>query len=361
SWSVDVPASALQALGNGELTISASVTNSVGNTGNGTLEITIDANLPGLRIDTVAGDDVVNIIEHGQALVITGSSSGLAEGTPLTVTINNVEYITAVQADGSWSVGVTAAQVSAWPAGTVNIAVSGESSAENPVSITHPVMVDLTPAAITINTIATDDILNADEAGSALTISGTSTAEAGQTVTVTLNGVNYSGNVQADGSWSVSVPTGDLANLTASPYTVSAAVSDKAGNPASATHNLTVDLVAPVVTINTVAGDDIINATEHGQAQIISGSATGATTGNTVSVTIGTTTYTTVLDANGNWSIGVPASVISALAQGNVTITATVTDSAGNSGTASHTVSVALGAPILSINTIAVDDIINAT
>ncbi|MCZ5551381.1 hypothetical protein O5707_07270 [Escherichia coli] len=48
--------------------------------------------------------------------------------------------------------------------------------------------------------------LNADEAGSALTISGTSTAEAGQTVTVTLNGVNYSGNVQADGSWSVSVP-----------------------------------------------------------------------------------------------------------------------------------------------------------
>ncbi len=72
SWSVDVPAAAIQAMGNGELTISASVTNSVGNTGNGTREITIDANLPGLRIDTVAGDDVVNIIEHGQALVITG-------------------------------------------------------------------------------------------------------------------------------------------------------------------------------------------------------------------------------------------------------------------------------------------------
>ncbi|HAM9414944.1 TPA: Ig-like domain-containing protein, partial [Escherichia coli] len=361
TWSVNVPATDIQALGNGDLTVNASVTNQNGNTGSGTRDITIDANLPGLRVDTVAGDDVVNIIEHGQALVVTGSSSGLAEGTPLTVTINNVEYTTAVQADGSWSVGVTAAQVSAWPAGTVNIAVSGESSAGNPISITHPVTVDLTPAAITINTIAADDILNAAEAGSALIISGTSTTEAGQTVTVTLNGVNYSGNVQADGSWSVSVPTGDLASLTASSYTVNASVSDKAGNPASAMHNLTVDLVAPVVSINTVAGDDIINATEHGQAQIISGSATGATTGNTVSVTIGTTTYTTVLDANGNWSIGVPASVISALAQGDVTITATVTDSAGNSGTASHTVTVALGAPILGINTIAVDDIINAT
>ncbi|EOM2529763.1 Ig-like domain-containing protein, partial [Escherichia coli] len=136
TWSVDVPAADIQALGNGDLTVNASVTNQNGNTGSGTRDITIDANLPGLRVDTVAGDDVVNIIEHGQALVVTGSSSGLAESTPLTVTINNVEYTTAVQADGSWSVGVTAAQVSAWPAGTVNIAVSGESSAGNSVSIT---------------------------------------------------------------------------------------------------------------------------------------------------------------------------------------------------------------------------------
>lgn len=110
---MDVPAADIQALGNGDLTVNASVTNQNGNTGSGTRDITIDANLPGLRVDTVAGDDVVNIIEHGQALVVTGSSSGLAESTPLTVTINNVEYTTAVQADGSWSVGVTAAQVSA--------------------------------------------------------------------------------------------------------------------------------------------------------------------------------------------------------------------------------------------------------
>ena len=74
SWSVDVPASALQALGGGELSISASVTNSVGNTGNGTREITIDANLPGLRVDTVAGDDVSTLSSTVQALVITGSS-----------------------------------------------------------------------------------------------------------------------------------------------------------------------------------------------------------------------------------------------------------------------------------------------
>ncbi|MCZ6952112.1 hypothetical protein EB564_0008650 [Escherichia coli] len=127
---MDVPAADIQALGNGDLTVNASVTNQNGNTGSGTRDITIDANLPGLRVDTVAGDDVVNIIEHGQALVVTGSSSGLAESTPLTVTINNVEYTTAVQADGSWSVGVTAAQVSAGLRGRLILPFQGKVAPE---------------------------------------------------------------------------------------------------------------------------------------------------------------------------------------------------------------------------------------
>ncbi|HAX9850416.1 TPA: Ig-like domain-containing protein [Escherichia coli] len=464
SWSVSVPAEDIQALGNGDLTVSASVTNQNGNTGSGTRDITIDANLPGLRVDTVAGDDVVNIIEHGQALVVTGSSSGLAEGTPLTVTINNVEYTTAVQADGSWSVGITAAQVSAWPAGTVNIAVSGESSAENPVSITHPVTVDLTPAAITINTIATDDVINAAEKGANLTLSGTTTnVEAGQTVTVTFGGKNYTASVagdgswtatvpaadlaalpegsasaqasvsningnsasavhsysvdssaptiiintvasdnivnaseadagvtvsgsttaeagqivtvtlnsptvqtyqatvQADGSWSINIPAADLAALTDGSHTLTATVNDKAGNPASTTHNLAVDLTVPVLTINTIAGDDIINATEHGQALVISGSSTGGEAGDVVSVTLNSKTYTTTLDASGNWSVGVPAADVTALGSGPQTVTATVTDAAGNSDSETHTVTVNLTAPTIGINTIATDDVINAT
>ncbi|MEK8982923.1 Ig-like domain-containing protein [Escherichia coli] len=464
SWSVSVPAADIQALGNGDLTVSASVTNQNGNTGSGTRDITIDANLPGLRVDTVAGDDVVNIIEHGQALVVTGSSLGLAEGTPLTVTINDVEYTTAVQADGSWSVGITAAQVSAWPAGAVNIAVSGESSAGNPISITHPVTVDLTPAAITINTIATDDVINAAEKGANLTLSGTTTnVEAGQTVTVTFGGKNYTASVagdgswtatvpaadlaalpegsasaqasvsningnsasavhsysvdssaptiiintvasdnivnaseadagvtvsgsttaeagqivtvtlnsptvqtyqatvQADGSWSINIPAADLAALTDGSHTLTATVNDKAGNPASTTHNLAVDLTVPVLTINTVSGDDIINAAEHGQALVISGSSTGGEAGDIITVTLNSKTYTTTLDAAGNWSVGVPLSDVTALGSGPQTITAAITDAAGNSDDASRTVTVNLTAPTIGINTIASDDVINAT
>lgn len=67
SWTVNVSAEDLQALGNGPMKVTASVTNNNNNTGGGERDFTIDANLPGIRIDTVAGDDVINGIEHGRS------------------------------------------------------------------------------------------------------------------------------------------------------------------------------------------------------------------------------------------------------------------------------------------------------
>ncbi|MFH2742270.1 Ig-like domain-containing protein [Enterobacter hormaechei] len=460
TWSVSVPESVLTALGNGDLTVSASVTNGVGNSGTGEREIVIDANLPGLRVDTVAGDDVINSIEHGQNLIITGSSDGLTAGTALTVTVNGKTYAATVLADSTWSAAIPSADVSALAAGTVTVTVEGQTSAGNPVTINHDVTVDLanvavsidaiasddvinaaekgadlvlsgttanveenqtvtiafggknytatvdaegkwtatvpssdltglkegdasvqvsvtnvngnsasagreysvdaTAPSVTINTIATDDILNASEAQSDLAISGTSTAEAGQTLTVSLNGKDYTTTVSANGSWTLNVPAADLAGLTDGSVRVTASVSDKAGNPASVDHTLMVDVTVPAVTIHTVAGDDVINAAEHNQAQIVSGSATGAAAGDKVTVTIGGQTYTTVLDAAGNWSVGVPASVISGLSDGTVTVTASVTDAAGNTGSGTHNVTVDTGLPSVSFNAISDDNVLNA-
>ncbi|RVR15222.1 hypothetical protein, partial [Escherichia coli] len=129
--SVSVPESVLTALGNGDLTVTASVTNGVGNSGSGERDITIDANLPGLRVDTVAGDDVINSIEHGHNLIITGSSDGLTAGTALTVTVNGKTYAATVLADGTWSAAIPSTDVSAWPEGTVKISVTGDSAAGN--------------------------------------------------------------------------------------------------------------------------------------------------------------------------------------------------------------------------------------
>ncbi|MER1651182.1 Ig-like domain-containing protein [Enterobacter cloacae] len=460
SWSVSVPESVLTALGNGDLTVSATVTNGHGNTGTGERDITIDANLPGLRVDTVAGDDVINSIEHGQNLIVTGSSDGLAAGTTLTVTLNGKTYAASVLADGTWSAAIPAADVGALAAGTVTVTVAGQSAAGNPVTISHDVTVDLTAVAISIDTIATDDVINAAEKGADLvlsgstsnveenqtvtvtfggksytatvdadgnwtatvpsadlaglkdgdasvqvsvtnahgnsasagreysvdatapgvtidtvagdnvingseasagvTVSGTTTAEAGQTVTVTLGGNSYTAQVQPGGTWSVSVPSADLSALADNGYTVQVSVSDTAGNPGSANKAITLDTTPPTVSFNVVAGDDVINSVEHAQAQIVSGTSTGANVGDKVVITLGSNQYTTTVDASGNWSVGVPASVISALNDGTVTLSATITDSAGNSSTQTHDVVVNTASVALTVNTLSGDDVINA-
>ncbi|EMW0840900.1 Ig-like domain-containing protein [Enterobacter hormaechei] len=460
TWSVNVPESVLTALGNGDLTVSATVTNDHGNTGTGERDITIDASLPGLRVDTVAGDDVINSIEHGQNLIVTGSSDGLAAGTTLTVTVNGKTYAASVLADGTWSAAIPAADVGALAAGTVTVTVAGQSAAGNPVSISHDVTVDLAAVAISIDAIATDDVINAAEKGADLVlsgstsnveenqtvtitfggksytakvdadgnwtatvpssdlaglkdgdasvqvsvtnvngnsasagreysvdataptvtidtvagdnvingseaaagvaISGTTTAEVGQTVTVNLGGNSYTAQVQQGGVWSINVPAADLSTLADNGYTVQVSVSDAAGNPGSAGKAITLDTTPPTVSFNVVAGDDVINSVEHGQAQVVSGTATGASVGDKLVITIGSNQYTTTVDASGKWSVGVPASDISALTDGTVTLSATITDSAGNSSTQTHDVVVNTASVALTVNTLSGDDVINA-
>ncbi|EMP9548428.1 Ig-like domain-containing protein [Enterobacter hormaechei] len=461
SWSVNVASDVLTAIGNGDLTVTASVTNGHGNTGTGERDITIDASLPGLRVDTVAGDDVINSIEHGQNLIITGSSDGLASGSALTVTVNGKTYAATVLADGTWTAAIPAADVGALSAGTITVTVDGQSAAGNPVSISHDVKVDLAAVAISINPIASDDVINAAEKGADLVLSGSTTnveenqtvtitfggklytatvdasgnwtatvpsadlgglkdgdasvqvsvtnvngnsasagreysvdataptvsieivsdnniinaaeaqqdlvingvtnAEAGQTVTVTLNGVDYTTTVQANGSWSVTVPSADVGAITDGDYTITAAVADKAGNPASADRDVLVDTTVPQLTINTVSDDDVINSAEHAQALIVTGSVTGAAAGDVVTVTINNKDYTATLDTSGRWSVGVPAADVSALAAGDYTITAALTDKAGNSNSTTHEVEVNLTAPVLTIDTVSGDDVINSS
>ncbi|MEK8925874.1 Ig-like domain-containing protein [Escherichia coli] len=359
SWNVSVPAADWQALGNGELTVNASVTNAVGNTGSSTRDIAIDASLPGLRVDTVAGDDVVNIIEHAQAQVITGSSSGFTAGTALTVVINNQTYAATVLANGSWSVGIPAADVSNWPAGTLNISVSGANSAGTQTSITHPLTVDLTTVAISMNSITSDDVINAAEKGAALTLSGsTSGVEAGQTVTITFGGKTYTTTVAANGSWSTTVPTADLAALRDGDASAQVRVTNVNGNSATTTHEYSVDSAAPTVTINTIASDNIINASEAAAGVTVSGTST-AETGQTLTVTLNGTNYQTTVQADGSWSLTLPASDLTALANNGYTLTATVSDLAGNPGSASKGVTVDTTAPVISFNTVAGDDVIN--
>ncbi|MCV4938487.1 Ig-like domain-containing protein, partial [Escherichia coli] len=178
------------------------------------------------------------------------------------------------------------------PDGAANVQASVSSASGNSASATHAYSVDASAPTLTINTIASDDILNATEAGSPLTISGTSTAETGQTVTVTFGGKNYTASVASDGSWSATVSAADLALLTDGSASAQASVSNINGNSASAVHNYSVDSSAPTIIINTVASDNIVNASEADAGVTVSGSTT-AEAGQIVTVTLNSPTVQT--------------------------------------------------------------------
>src|SRR5690606_13841982 len=297
-------------------------------------------NLPGLRVDTMAGDDVINSIEHGQNLIITGSSDGLTPGTGLTVTVNGKTYPATVLADGSWSAAVPAADVGALAAGTVTVTVEGQSSAGNPVSISHDVTVDLASVAISIDAIATDDVINAAEKSADLVLSGsTSNVEANQTVTITFGGKSYTATVGTDGKWTATVPAADLAGLKDGDASVQVSVTNVNGNSASAGREYSVDATAPSVTINTLATDDILNAAEAQSDLIVSGTST-AEAGQTVTVSLNGKDYTAMVGSDGNWTLNVPAADLAGLADGSVTVTASVSDKAGNPASVDHNLTV---------------------
>ncbi len=70
------------------------------------------------------------------------------------------------------------------------------------------------------------------------------------------------------------------------------------GNSVSNTANLLVDTALPTVTINTVAGDNVINAAEVAAGQTLSGRVTNAEAGNTVTVTIGGNSYNATVQSD---------------------------------------------------------------
>ena len=132
--------------------------------------------------------------------------------------------------------------------------------------------------------------------------------------------------VDASGGWTTSVATPAVDG----PLTVTAVATDAAGNTATATHELTVDTLAPAVAITTIeGGDDLINAAEAAGGITVSGTAEiGSTlTVNGAAVTV---------DASGGWTTSVATPAV----DGPLTVTAVATDAAGNTATATHELTV---------------------
>ncbi|MEL7117661.1 MAG: Ig-like domain-containing protein, partial [Pseudomonadota bacterium] len=136
------------------------------------------------------------------------------------------------------------------------ITITATDAAGNVDTITDTVRVD-TETGLAVNPNQTaDDIINAAEHASGVTLAGS--ADAGSTVTVVLQGVTRQATADANGDWTVNFTAAELPEGT---YTATATITatDPAGNSETVTETFAVDteIADPSVTSATMTGSGL--------------------------------------------------------------------------------------------------------
>ena len=288
-----------------------------------------DTVLPSINDDlVVAGDDSINSSEVS-AVTISGSTEGVEDGQTLSLAISDgtatVEQ--AVTVTGN-AFSITNLDLSGLADGTsLNLTADVADAVGNPApTFTKSIAKDTAAPSITSILVAGDDLVSALEIASLITVSGSITdVEPGAEVSLVVGGVSATASVDSQGAFTTDV---DLSSLTTDgSYSVSAAVSDAAGNAASEfTSNFIVDTAKPSITSLLVAGDNFVNSSEKSSSVAVSGSTSDVEDGQTITLTINASDITANVSSN---SFATSAD-LSGLADGTYAVSANVSDAAGN-------------------------------
>jgi hypothetical protein len=354
TWSLALSAGTLASIADGALSVTAKVTDAVGNTVTGSQVVNaIVQVVPTIGLNTLFGNGILDLVDLLTNPVLSGTSTHLAVGTQIVVKVGALSFNTTVGANGQWQVTVPALSLQGLQDGTniLQVTATATDVAGNVATIAQnaSVSIQATPT-VAITSLFGDSALNLADVGVAQTIVGTSQNAIGTTLTVSVGGKSYTTTVGTDGSWSVTVPKTDLSALTDGSQSVTVSVTSTAGKVASVggtvdviTHNL------PTISLTSLFGNDgYLNISEAANGQIIGGKIGGVVSGSTVVVTLGGTQLNATVDANGNWTASVNKTLLQGLANGTATIGVSVTDRVGNTTATSTDVQVKFTQPTLS-------------
>ncbi|MEB3331533.1 MAG: Ig-like domain-containing protein [Synechococcaceae cyanobacterium] len=344
-------------LTDGTIRLNARVLDGAGNpsAASSQLQFTVDSTPPLLpTINVVATNDVINNAEKLAGVVISGSDGA---NNTITISWGNFTRTTTSSSSGAWSLSYDSSYIPA-DASSSTITVTATDPAGNSSSqATRTVVIDtVAPLLPTIAQVADNDRINATEKSAGFNLSGNSGAN--DTIAITWGGVTRTTTASSTGAWQLNYKGSQVPNdSTSSAITVIA--TDPAGNSSgTASRIVQIDTAAPgTPTINTIAGNNIINAAEKAVGFAISGTD-GAN--NTISITWGGITRTTLSDGSGNWSLTYGSQFVPVDATSS-TISVTATDSSGNvSSSASRVVVIDTTTPgSPTIHTVAGDNIIS--
>jgi len=341
SATVTILAANLQALTDGgTYTMTANVSDIAGNAAVAVTSASFDVDraLPTINSISIPWGATLNSVEDNTDQVVTVSTTDVEDGLNVTITLNNNSYTGAVSG-GSATVTISAAGLQALTDGqSYTMTADVSDVVGNPAAPATSASFDVDTALPIISSItpAWGAFLNIAEAAIDGTVNVTTTdVEDNQTVVVVLNGTAYNGNVTSN-SATVTIPAADLQALTdGQSYTMTADVSDAAGNPAvQVSTSFDVDFTIPTISSITPAWGSVLNSVEDNTDQDVTVVTSGAEDGQQVSVALNNITYTGDVTSN-SATVTILAADLQALTDGqSYTMTADVFDIAGNAAVA---------------------------
>lgn len=278
---------------------------------------------------TVSVGDMFNAESYDDGVTISGTSE---PGSTVTVSIDDYSQTTTTANDGTWSFTIDATVL---PTGeyTKDVTITSSDAFGNTTTHTDQVLID-TEIFVTAATdqVTDDSTINFDERAEGVELVGTS--EPGAIIQVHVGESEValqSVQVDADGSWSVAIPTA-LIPSGQTELAIRAVATDAANNVAETTGTIPVDTLVDrldMATIQTADGpvDDAspISLAEAQEGVVLTGTVEP---GSTVMVALGGMAFEA--DVSGEfWSLALPLEALEGL-DGEVNIAIEATDAALN-------------------------------
>ncbi|UTA49221.1 Ig-like domain-containing protein [Simiduia sp. 21SJ11W-1] len=219
---------------------------------------------PVITINPLTVDDVINAQEQSQPLVVSGDATNMPDGSEVLVTFNGNTYVGVVN-NGSWSATVPAADMLAAADGQYQLTAGAGNTL-----VTRDFSIDSQTNG-TINftsTVTPDNSLSPDEATGTVTVAGNVTGDfnAGDQITLTVNGVDYLGTLDGAGNFAVDIAGSDLQADADSSISASFLASDSAGN----TQLIANQLAYQVEVVNTEGSVTVTGTPQVGEALVAS-------------------------------------------------------------------------------------------
>ncbi len=333
----------LSSLAEGKLTILAETVDIAGNQVSATDTIIKDT-LATITTDFEGnGDRFLNQAEVSTTKLY-GTIANIEDGQTVTITVTDSQglektFKSTVSA-GKWTVGNT--DLTDLADGEIIVLAETTDIAGNPASATDTIIKDTVANITTRFDGKGDAYLNAVEAPITDLFGAVENIEDGQTVTITITDSNGTEKIYTttvnNGQWTVN--DADLTTLAEGLLTVTTTATDIAGNTTSATDTITKDTLAEITANFEANGDSFLNKSEIDAKTTLFGNVDFVEDNQSVTVKVTdsnskTITLTTSV-INGAWQIDYVD--LSALAEGELTVTAEVIDIASNTKETSNTI-----------------------